>query len=252
MSMSLYVMTHKIIKNKFPKDRKIMLVGAFDKVLPQRFFSDCGEKQKNISNKNYSFCELTGLYFMVQNDDAEILGLEHYRRLFFKRKFFLFKYPFLKQKDIEKLLKNYDLILPQKSYMGCSVFEQYKKEHIIDDMLKIKDIILKKYPDYIKSFENIMNQNSMYFCNMFIGKSKIIKEYAKWVFDILFELEKQIKIDDRDDYQKRVFGFLSERLFNVWIDYHKKLKIIEKPVVLMEDSFLKTQVRRLKNIFKKS
>ena len=60
---------------------------------------------------------------------------------------------------------------------------------------------------------------------MFIMDKKLFNEYAKWVFFILEELEKQVDISNYTDYNKRIYGFLSERLFNVWIEKHQELKI---------------------------
>lgn len=53
-------------------------------------------------------------------------------------------------------------------------------------------------------------------------------------FAILFETEKRIDVTNRDSYQKRVFGFLSERLFNVWLDF-KKLKLYHLPIYFPDD-----------------
>ena len=64
---------------------------------------------------------------------------------------------------------------------------------------------------------------------MFISSKKIFDDYYQWLFDILFELENRIDISSYDDYNKRIFGFMSERLFNVWV-HHQNLKLKEVPV----------------------
>lgn len=54
--------------------------------------------------------------------------------------------------------------------------------------------------------------------NMFIMKKKYFNEYCEWLFDILEYVENLIDITDYSEQEKRVFGYLSEMLMDVWID----------------------------------
>ena len=79
-----------------------------------------------------------------------------------------------------------------------------------------------------------MNQNRMYTWNMFIAEKEVFNGLCKWLFDILFEVEQKIDIRSYGKYQVRVFGFLSERLVNVYY-LHNKLKIYESQVFFIEN-----------------
>ncbi len=251
MNTGLYVITHKKIENIFPNNRKILLVGAYNKEKINGYLDDSNEK--NISNKNSNYCELTGLYWIINNDlESDILGLEHYRRLFINNLLYISKFPFLSTKQIEKIMKKYDIILPPKGYFGKSIYDYYAEKHYASDLDEIRKIINERHSEYLQAFDDCMNKDGIYLFNMFIGKRKIIEDYANWLFDILFELEKRIDISERNNYQKRVFGFLSERLFNVYLEKHKKeIKIKEKRVEFIEATPFKTQINRIKRKLKR-
>ena len=68
---------------------------------------------------------------------------------------------------------------------------------------------------------------------MFILTHYEFNRLMEWLFDILFEFEKRIDTADYKDYQKRVFGFMSERLITTWFNFHK-LNVKELPIVFFK------------------
>lgn len=193
----------------------------------------------NISEKNPNFCELTGLYWAWKNLQCDYIGLCHYRRYFCagshgndvesKHK------AILHRADYEKLLQQYDVILPKKrNYYIETVRSQYEHAHNKGNLDEVEHIIVEKCPEYSEAFTKVMNRTKLHILNMFAMKKELFDEYCAWLFDILFELEKRIDISQYNQYEARVFGFLSERLFNVWLEKNR-LKIYEAEVMNLED-----------------
>lgn len=228
---SLYVMTHKEIHgggiSRYPQGRKLMLVGANGRKVPEGYYSDYDEKLDNISAKNYCYCELTGFYYMVKYDKSDILGLEHYRRLLTKSKYIRWAKP-LTESDIDKLMEKYDLIVPTHVHCIRTNKQNYCSWCFPKDYEIVEEIIAKDYPEYVDAMNKFSNSKNIIYRNMMIGKREIILDYAKWMFDILEKLEKRIDISCRDTYQKRIYGFMSERLFNVYLLKHPEIKICER------------------------
>ncbi|WP_052669320.1 DUF4422 domain-containing protein [Limosilactobacillus mucosae] len=68
---------------------------------------------------------------------------------------------------------------------------------------------------------------------MMILNKHIFDRYCTWLFDILFELEKNVSVSGYSNYEKRIYGFLSERLLNVWV-LHNNLKCCSVGVINTE------------------
>lgn len=251
MDIKILVATHK--RYKMPKNSMYipLHVGKEGKKDLGYVGDNTGD---NISLKNSNYCELTGLYWAYKNLNCEYIGLCHYRRYFTIKSLFtrLIKSGdkfdlLLNGSDVETLLSKYDLILPRKrNYYIETVESHYKNAHYVTDLRRVEEIIGEKYPEYLTSFNKVMSGTTLHLYNMFIMEKSNFNDYCKWLFDILFTLEDEMDLSQYDSYQSRVYGFLSERLFNVWIE-NQKLKYIEIPILNMEkinwfkkiESFLK-------------
>lgn len=247
---SIYVITHKKFNKLNLKGYIPIQVGTSVSDIHLEYIKD--NQGDNISVKNKNFCELTGLYWIWKNDNSsKNIGIVHYRRYFVND--FLNNNDFLDVDDIESILKDYDMILPKKEIYGETAIEQYSKNSgFKTDFDKVRQIIEMLYPDYLDSYDKVMNNNKMYQYNMFICNKEIFNNYCKWLFDILFELEKNIDLTERNDYQKRIYGFISERLLNVWVSKNK-MRIKEYNVINTDEKYLMTlriKIRRIKNLIK--
>lgn len=193
----------------------------------------------NISNKNSSFCELTGLYWAWKNGDYDYLGLAHYRRHFSNKSFLyrIFNDKFnciLDEDELYKLVSKYDIILPKKrNYYIEDLYTHYSHTHYAEHLDKTRDIIKEYFNDYLDDFDRVMKRKSAHMFNMFIMRRELANRYCEWLFFILSELEKRIDISNYDAFQSRLYGRVSELLLDVWIE-HNKFKYKEIPYIHME------------------
>lgn len=235
MDIKILVATHK--KYWMPTDDVYLPlhVGAAGKQPLGYTPDDTGD---NISAKNANYCELTGLYWAWKNLQCDYIGLCHYRRYFGcsvhtddagKKRAAIFG-----RKDYEGLLQEYDVILPTKrNYYIETVRSQYEHAHYKKDLDEVERIIAEKYPAYSAAFAQLMQGRRLHILNMFVMNRQHFDAYAAWLFDILFELERRVDISGYSTYEARIYGFLSERLLNVWL-MEQHLKCIEVPVVPLE------------------
>ena len=226
--IELFVATHKAAL--FPQNEiyKPIHVGKALSGLELNIARD--DVRDHISDLNPNFCELTALYWMWKNSDAEILGLVHYRR------FFTGSFPFqnisiLQASDLH-FKTGVNIILAKKIYFAkiidpllkfdllnhYSVYEQFCLGHFSKDWDAVRDVIYELYPEYLKSFYHVSDSKyGLSLFNMFVADREFVNHYCEWLFKILFKLKEQVDISKYDTYQARLFGFLSERLLNIYV-----------------------------------
>ncbi len=204
----------------------------------------------NISEKNCSYCELTGMYWAWKNlKDYDVIGLCHYRRYF---DFHGISRMFLPCDGIgSDRFENLDLSVPDKLIndikAGAVVLAKkwtfryplgvtYCACHMSQDYRTLKQLIKETRPEreYLTFIDVMEKSNRLSPCNMFLMNAENFNSYCEWLFPILEELEKRIDTSNYNQYQKRVFGFIGERLLNVWVEL-KKLKAYRFPIVKIEN-----------------
>ena len=243
-SISVYVVTHKDCFVPENSLLKTIQVGCSINMnhITGMLYDDTGD---NISEKNRMYCELTAQYWAWKNDTtSDYIGFFHYRRyLNFSGKELnadcwgniIYENPLnqtildelgIEANNMEKIISQYDVIVPKPRVIpgGKNIYDEYIKaegqhKRDLDTALRI---LKEKYPEYTESADDYMNSNIPYEVNMFIMRSELFKEYASWLFNILFEVEKQLDFSAYNQYELRVMGFLSERLFGIWFTHNKK------------------------------
>jgi lipopolysaccharide biosynthesis glycosyltransferase len=214
---------------------------------------DTGDDQ--ISAKNDTYCELTAQYWAWKNCTAERIGFMHYRRhLIFdtthEQKEDIYGVVYYRQLDedyvrnarldnasIRAILDCYDLVLPRKWDVrnggSKSLYDHYKSSskflHIKDYDIAL-EILKQKYPEYAETADTYNAGTHGYFTNMFVMRRPLFDKYSEWLFDILFETEKRIDISSYGIEERRVFGYISEWLFGIFIMHHiisENIKFIE-------------------------
>lgn len=204
----------------------------------------------NISFKNENYCELTGLYWAWKNlKDVDIIGLCHYRRYFdFHRVCDKCKpytcFPVnsydavdfsVPHEFLEKIEKG-DVIVPRKHNLRTSLYLDFCEWHYSKDIKALDQIIERTQTDVFKKayFKVVHQGNHLFPYNMFIMRKHSFDNYCSWLFPILSDFESSVDMTGYDNEQKRLFGYVAERLFNVWL-FAQGSRVVELPVIWFND-----------------
>lgn len=229
-NLKIYILTHKKFEYEKSDIYEPLLNGSA--LLENDFGYIRDDAGDNISKLNPYYAELTGEYWAWKNSDADIIGFCHYRRYFVKN--ILLKK--LEKKEITNILNKYDIILPHKLKLDLTNLEfieiEGKKTNTCErkeDYNLLRKILEDESPEYLKYYDEVLNGKEIFLYNMFICRREIADDYFEWVFNILEKFKEQ---NDFSSYgeNKRVLGYLSERLLNVYVKKHD-LKVKEKYVV---------------------
>ena len=213
--MAIYVVTHKEVPAPAQKGYRLIQAGSFRGRLPDMIHDDQGE---NISRKNDFYCELTALYWIWKHVPDKYVGICHYRRLFSNR---WSREGLLSREDAARLLRRYDIVLPQIAVLRQSVWDEYcEKDGFQSDLIALREVLGQRDPDYLTDFDRYFDGNLTCFLNMMICRRKLYDDYCGWVFPILEKMEKKIDMSVREGNQRRIYGYLSERLLNVWVRHN--------------------------------
>ncbi|WP_338574377.1 DUF4422 domain-containing protein [Erwinia billingiae] len=196
----------------------------------------------NISIKNPFYCELTAHYWVWKNIELpDYIGFMHYRRHFnfsenqkkpedvwgmvncdeinssYEEEFGL------NEESIARCIGDADLLVPQKWSVTAAGnknnYEHYKNsDHLhIADYQNVLDILVENYPEYKSAITEFNDADDGYYTNMYVMKKPLFEEYSEWLFSLLSALESRLSFNNYSAQEKRVFGHLSERLFNIFI-----------------------------------
>ncbi len=255
MKSAIYVMTHKTFR--VPEDKMYIPLHVGRKPwllqhgmtaetlqsgncdLPEICTYTGDDSGDNISEKNCYYSELTGMYWAWKNSDAEVIGTCHYRRYLLNSQGYMFT-----EKEILDVLADYDIITTKNLQLNFSYYEGFISHHKKIYLDETARVLKEKYPAYYQTFERLVHEKHTYFGNMLICRRHIYNAYCEWMFSVLSEVEKRVKVEEEDSYHRRIFGFISEFLQYVWIT-HEKLSVSECMVGMLGE---KAEVSEVKQV----
>jgi len=219
MQIQIAVATHK--QYPMPEDPVYLPVHAGRALAADLGYlgDDTGD---HISSLNRSYCELTVLYWAWKNLSADAIGLCHYRRYLGCGAFGSQRKRPLTAAHICQHLQSADVLLPKpRLYWIETNYSQYAHAHHAKDLDAARAVIAAHHPRYLPAFDRVMARTWGHRFNMLIMRRNLLDLYCNWLFDILFRLESVIDTTGYSSYDQRVFGFLAERLLDVWLETEK-------------------------------
>lgn len=216
------------------------------------------DEGENISDRNFTFCELSAQYWAWKNLDADYIGLCHYRR------FFCFdgaKHAANDHAQIEvdcltpRTAREYrldDTALLKERISACDMVvapewnvrgvptplgsQNSVEDHMISyglidkaslDMLR--EIVSEVQPSYRQILDDYLGGTQYIGYNCFVAKRAIFDRMCEFEFSILQEFDKRFDYANLTAAKRRICGYLGETIFSVFV-----MSLMKDPSVKVE------------------
>lgn len=201
----------------------------------------------NISARNPNYCELTALHWVWRASKEPHKGLCHYRRYFASNRFQ--HSASLDEPALIDALRRHDIIVPSEARMLQSLASELVHSQCCQPaaLHTLRDAIAHHDPAALTAYDQRMSGCHSPLYNMLFATASVVDDYCAWLFPILDEVHERTDYSPLNAFQRRLPGFLAERLLGVYIDA-KNLRIRHIPVCNTEATFLETLAEERRNI----
>ena len=221
---------------------------------------------ENISNRSFTFCELSAQYWAWKNLDADYVGQCHYRRYFCfgdaageRDDHAQIVVPHLSDETAHELALD-DGALISREVHGADITTAHwwdvrgvktprgasrnVAEHMTsyglysyDDLEVLKQIVRERQPEYLEDLESYLEGSQYLGYNCFVMRRAAFEELCAFEFDVLLEFDRRKDYVGLTRNQRRICGYLGEVLYSVFIQHVTRLKsytIQERPLVFFD------------------
>jgi hypothetical protein len=142
------------------------------------------------------------------------------------------------EENINNIIKGVDVVAVNPFHYGCSLESMYRKIQISQDFDLLKEAVHNVHPEYDECFRKTLCSvpGSLIPYNTYVMKWEMFDEYCGLIFSIFDYLDKKIDYSIHTGYHTRVFGYMAEDLFTLFISY-KQPRITYLPCALLMEYF---------------
>lgn len=197
------------------------------------------DEGESISGLNASYSELTGLYWLWKNVEADVKGLVHYRRLLgspdpARRRA---EDPFDRVATGEELktlvTASGAVLAKRRRYYIETVYDHYSHTFDGAQFDVCRGVLSDVCSEYVPAWDHLMRSRSAHIYNMFAMRADLFDSYCAWLFPVLDELARRVDSSRMTPFEARWLGRVSERLLDPWLEVNG-VGYVELPVVSPE------------------
>jgi hypothetical protein len=177
----------------------------------------------NISALNAWYSELTGLYWIWKNLDADYKGLVHYRRHFAttdsQKKHSKDRFDRIATgDDFRAVLSVAPIVVPMaRNYVIETIESHYRHTMPSEHVDVVRDVMAEVQPAFIPALNEVLSGTKAHMFNMFVMRSDALESYCSWLFPLLDEVTNRLDPAQYDAFNARYPGRISEWLLDVWL-----------------------------------